>query len=247
MDKIDLLPGQRWQQEIPRAIRNSDFILIFFSKNSVAKRGYIQREFRLALDTLEEIPPDEIHTVPIRLDDCQIPEQFRHLQWSDLSEEGEFDRIVQALRLGTKQRQTVVPEPALEPPPDPLLDRDCIFVSQPEKLPMADQKTHRVSVMAIVSLVIAAVSALAAVIVVPEVREWLGLVEIRDPLSPNSYNVEIVFENGEIVKGATLECGPRSWSKYLANIEYTKDLDLIRDAEFGPSSNKFTGFSELEF
>ena len=30
MDKIDLLPGQRWQQEIPRAIRRADFILIFF-------------------------------------------------------------------------------------------------------------------------------------------------------------------------------------------------------------------------
>ena len=51
MDKINLLPGQRWQQEIPQAIRHSDFILIFFSKRSVAKRGYIQREFRLALDT----------------------------------------------------------------------------------------------------------------------------------------------------------------------------------------------------
>ena len=77
MDKINLLPGQRWQQEIPQVIRHSDFILIFFSKNSVAKRGYIQREFRLALDTLEEMPPDAIHTIPIRLDDCQIPEQFR--------------------------------------------------------------------------------------------------------------------------------------------------------------------------
>jgi hypothetical protein len=51
MDKINLLPGQRWQQEIPQAIRHSDFILIFFSKRSVARRGYIQREFRLALDT----------------------------------------------------------------------------------------------------------------------------------------------------------------------------------------------------
>ena len=119
MDKIDLLPGQRWQQEIPRAIRRADFILIFFSRNSVAKRGYVQREFRLALDTLEEMPPDAIHTIPIRLDDCEIPEQFHHLQWSDMSEEGEFDRIVRALRFGLEQRQHFTPEPALEPPPDP--------------------------------------------------------------------------------------------------------------------------------
>jgi formylglycine-generating enzyme required for sulfatase activity len=40
------------------------------------------------------------------------------LQWSDISEEGEFDRIVQALRFGLEQRQSFTPEPALEPPPD---------------------------------------------------------------------------------------------------------------------------------
>ena len=198
MDKINLLPGQRWQQDIPRAIRRADSILIFFSRNSVAKRGYVQREFRLALDTLEEMPPDAIHTIPIRLDDCQIPEQFRHLQWSDLSEAGEFDRIVQALRWGMEQRQTVAPEPALEPPPNPISDKDPTLSasegrsvagtpvqptqeperttnSQSEKSLVPDQKSRRVSVITIVSLVIAVVSALAAVIVVPEVREWLGL------------------------------------------------------------------------
>ena len=142
MDKINLLPGQRWQQEIPRAIRNSDFILIFFSKNSVAKRGYIQREFRLALDTLEEMPPDAIHTIPIRLDDCQIPEQFHHLQWSDLSEAGEFDRIVQALRWGMEQRQTVAPEPALEPPPNPISDKDRTFSSESEGRSVAETPVH---------------------------------------------------------------------------------------------------------
>jgi AAA+ ATPase superfamily predicted ATPase len=83
----------------------------------VAKRGYVQREFRLALDTLEEMPPDAIYTIPIRLDDCEIPEQFHHLQWSDISEEGEFDRIVRAMQFGMEQRQHFTPEPALEPPP----------------------------------------------------------------------------------------------------------------------------------
>jgi hypothetical protein len=141
MDKINLLPGQRWQQEIPQAIRHSDFILIFFSKNSVEKRGYIQREFRLALDTLEEMPPDAIHTIPIRLDDCQIPEQFRPLQWSDLSEEGEFDRIVRALRLGMEQRQPMAPEPVLQPSPVPRPDSDHPLAGA-EGRSVADASAH---------------------------------------------------------------------------------------------------------
>src|SRR5262245_33325259 len=74
MDKMDLLPGQRWQQAIPRALQESDFILIFFSRNLVTnQKRYVQREFKLALDTLQEIPSDMIHTIPIRLDDCVVP------------------------------------------------------------------------------------------------------------------------------------------------------------------------------
>ncbi len=40
MDTIDLLPGQLWQQEISRVLPASDFVLVFLSQNSVAKRGY---------------------------------------------------------------------------------------------------------------------------------------------------------------------------------------------------------------
>src|SRR5262245_21574873 len=84
LDEEDLLPGQLWNQGIRRALRNSDFILIFFSQNSVLKRGYVQREMKLALDTWEEVPEGQIHTIPIRLDACQIPERFKPFQWVDL-------------------------------------------------------------------------------------------------------------------------------------------------------------------
>jgi hypothetical protein len=84
LDEEDLLPGQLWDQEIRKALKASDFILIFFSQNSVLKRGYVQREMKLALDTWEEVPDGQIHTIPVRLDDCAIPEGFRRFQWVDL-------------------------------------------------------------------------------------------------------------------------------------------------------------------
>jgi hypothetical protein len=40
LDEEALLPGQLWNQEIRRVLRNSDFILIFFSQNSVLKREH---------------------------------------------------------------------------------------------------------------------------------------------------------------------------------------------------------------
>src|SRR4029450_1284819 len=105
MDKIDLLLGQRRQQEIPRTLRASGFILIFFSHNSVTKRSYVQREFKLALDTLQEMLEEIIHTIPVRLDACAVPAQFTFLQWCDLFEDNGFEKLANAIQVGLSQRQ----------------------------------------------------------------------------------------------------------------------------------------------
>jgi hypothetical protein len=106
LDEEDLLPGQLWSQEIRKALRSSDFILIFFSQNSVLKRGYVQREMKLALDTWEEVPEGQIFAIPIRLDACQIPERFKPFQWVDLFAADGVDRLIRAIRAGVTQRQS---------------------------------------------------------------------------------------------------------------------------------------------
>jgi hypothetical protein len=75
LDEEGLLPGQ-WDQEIHRALKKSDLILIFFSQTFIAKRGYVQREMKLAIDAWKEIPEGQIHRIPVRLDDCTLPELF---------------------------------------------------------------------------------------------------------------------------------------------------------------------------
>jgi len=71
----------------------------------VAKRGYVQREMKLALDMWEEVPEGQIFAIPIRLDACQIPEQFKPIQWVDLFEDDSWEKLIRALRLGVTQRQ----------------------------------------------------------------------------------------------------------------------------------------------
>src|SRR6187402_1192900 len=83
LDEKELLPGQDWALEIPAALKASAAVVIFFSKVSVSKRGYVQREFKLALDALQEIPEGEIFVIPIRLDTCDAPSAFSHLQRHD--------------------------------------------------------------------------------------------------------------------------------------------------------------------
>jgi hypothetical protein len=85
----------------------------------VAKRGYVQREFKLALDTLQEMPENLIHIIPVRLDDCIIPEQFGFLHWCNLFENDGFERLVQAIQAGLTQRQPLDVRAQLEEPVAP--------------------------------------------------------------------------------------------------------------------------------
>ncbi|MFO7685108.1 MAG: tetratricopeptide repeat protein [Desulfobacterales bacterium] len=98
LDKEDLLPGQLWMEEIPRVIRSAACMLVFLSTRSVAKRGYIQKEYKLALETLDEIPEGKIFLIPVRIDDCKIPDRFSGIHCCDLFVEDGYERIVKAVR-----------------------------------------------------------------------------------------------------------------------------------------------------
>lgn len=51
--KRTYLPGQEWQQEIPKALRASDVVLVCLSKGAINKTGYVQKEIKYALDVAE--------------------------------------------------------------------------------------------------------------------------------------------------------------------------------------------------
>lgn len=94
LDKYDIIGGELWQQAIERAVRKADFFIASFSNASVRKTGFVQREYRLALDALAERPPAGIFVIPVRLDDCELPDlsyagmRLSDLQWVDLPRKG---------------------------------------------------------------------------------------------------------------------------------------------------------------
>ena len=108
LDKVNLLPGQNWRAEIPKAIKNSQVFIACLSEKSVQKQGYIQREFRMALNAMADRPPGQIYLIPVRLDDCQIPELRQEeygislidYQWINLYEPDGYDRLIQGIRAG---------------------------------------------------------------------------------------------------------------------------------------------------
>ena len=99
LDKEKLLPGQDWQVEIPRAVRESDVVVVCLSNKSITKEGYVQKEIKFALDIAEEKPEGAIFLIPARLEDCLVPERLSRWQWVDLYEENGFVQLLRSLKL----------------------------------------------------------------------------------------------------------------------------------------------------
>lgn len=98
LDEENLLAGQEWEQEIPKAVRESDIVIICLSQSAINKKGYVQKEIKYALDVADEQPERTIFLIPIKLEECQIPERLRRWHCVDLFKENGYDRLMRALR-----------------------------------------------------------------------------------------------------------------------------------------------------
>jgi len=100
MDMEDLLPGQDFDLEIYKALRDSDAILICLSQTSVTKSGYLNKEIRRALDTADEKPEGAIYIIPVKFDDCMPSfEKLKKYQWVNYFEPGAYERLSKSLRI----------------------------------------------------------------------------------------------------------------------------------------------------
>lgn len=98
LDEEDLLPGQKWQLEIPKAVRSADLVIVCLSRQSITKAGYVQKEIRFALEVAEQQPEESIFLIPLRLEDCIVPEMLREWHWVDFFHPKGYERLVRSLR-----------------------------------------------------------------------------------------------------------------------------------------------------
>jgi DNA-binding winged helix-turn-helix (wHTH) protein len=108
LDEVDLLPGQNWKAEIQGAIRDAGVFLACLSCNSVAKKGYVQTEFRTALSAYSERPPGMVYLIPVKFDECEVPDMqipergitLRDIHYVELWEDSGIERLTEAIKRG---------------------------------------------------------------------------------------------------------------------------------------------------
>jgi predicted Rossmann-fold nucleotide-binding protein len=98
LDKEKLLPGQDWELEIRKAVREADVVVVCLSMQ-FNQAGFRQKEVRLALDTAMEQSEGEIFIIPARLEECDNLESLRKWHWVDLFEDDGYDWLMRALQV----------------------------------------------------------------------------------------------------------------------------------------------------
>ena len=93
IDEKKIMPGQNWELEIEKAIDSSDVILICLSSLSVSSESYIHKEIKAALDRAEKMPEGEIFIIPCRLDNVEMPQRLKEIQWVDLYNPDGLDKL----------------------------------------------------------------------------------------------------------------------------------------------------------
>ena len=105
MDQFDILPGEDWERAIRAAIKKADFFLIFLSGHSVNRRGVLQKEIRAALDSWTGMLPSDIYLIPVRLNDCPIPDELLSFQWVDIFDDSGWSKLLLSIKAGLTKRR----------------------------------------------------------------------------------------------------------------------------------------------
>jgi hypothetical protein len=75
-DTADLWPGEDWRVRIRRAITDNAlvFVACFSSRSIARKKTYQNEELLLAIEQLRLRRPDDSWLIPVRFDNCEIPD-----------------------------------------------------------------------------------------------------------------------------------------------------------------------------
>lgn len=89
---------EKWWPQTQKAIKDSDYFLACFSSGSLRKKQSVFRdELALARKIQKRLFRGEVFIIPVKLTDCEIPEEFEQYQRINLFEKEGFAKLVNML------------------------------------------------------------------------------------------------------------------------------------------------------
>ena len=120
LDKDDIALGMRWKDSIRNAIRDGKFFVPIFSRNwENREKSYANEELTLAIDELRQRPTNRTWYVPLRIDECALPdrsigggENLQDIQYLDFPTHGYGRSLLKLLQvMGVEEPKVDIGEP----------------------------------------------------------------------------------------------------------------------------------------
>ncbi len=182
LDKEKLLPGQDWELEIRKAVRDADVVVVCLSKQ-FNQAGYQQKEVRLALNEADMKPEGEIFIIPARLEECDTLEKLRKWHWVDLFEENGYEMFMRALKIrADKIGMTLQVE-------ESWLPKDIANESQKVKT-IKEKPPRKMDTAIVVALIALAGTIIAALLGSPLFEKWFT------PVSMPASTLAVIVTSG---------------------------------------------------
>ena len=102
MDRLKILPGQRWDKHIQNAIENCSGAILLVSQYSLRKDSYIQREIDALLERAARVSDLGVFLIILRVQDIVIDDpRIQSFHWVDFfgkerSSTQEFEKVIRA-------------------------------------------------------------------------------------------------------------------------------------------------------
>jgi len=86
MASQDLLPGEDWRLVRKKNLKESQFVVICLSeKSNKHESDFFRSEIKTALELFERMKEDDIYIIPVKLEECDIPENIERFECFDIS------------------------------------------------------------------------------------------------------------------------------------------------------------------
>lgn len=103
LDEQNLVPGQLWHQEVDRAIRKADVVLLLLSSRTDLDRGFVAQELVAATESASQ--PRGPILIPVRLDRMEPPRALREVEWVDYFAPDGLARLIEAIDRAWRARR----------------------------------------------------------------------------------------------------------------------------------------------
>lgn len=107
-DQEELLPGQNWALEIERAIKRVKAVIICLSSQWVDEEGFVHDELKQSLQRMRRLPEGRVFLIPVRLDNCNMPDSLTALHRVDLLAPSGYHDLTRTLSSILPKDDTVV-------------------------------------------------------------------------------------------------------------------------------------------